>query len=87
MHTPLDKEMKCFMCGKEIEGLKSFLALDRPYVNLPFHRDCYTSIDDELEYCKENYERIMDHVEALDVADYKRKKAKYRRKSRKRKKK
>ncbi len=53
------------------------MGLDRPYVNLPFHRDCYKSIGNELKYCTENYERILDHIEAIDIATYKRKKAKY----------
>lgn len=78
---------KCFECGKGIEGLRSFLPLDRPYVNLPFHRECYTDIDDELEYCTENYERILDYIEVLDIAAFKKKRAGYRWKSNKKKKK
>lgn len=54
--------MKCFKCEKEIEGLKSILPLDRPYVNLPFHRDCYNELEDELGYVTENYDRIIDYI-------------------------
>jgi hypothetical protein len=54
--------MKCFKCGKGIRGLRSFLPLERPYVNLPFHRDCYKSIEDELAYVTEHYDRIMEYI-------------------------
>lgn len=59
--------MKCFKCEKEIIGLKSILPLDRPYVNLPFHRDCYNELEDELEYVTENYDRIIDYIYNKDV--------------------
>lgn len=54
--------VKCFKCEKQIEGLKSILPLDKPYVNLPFHRDCYNDLDDELEYVTKNYDRIIDYI-------------------------
>ena len=54
--------MKCFKSDKEIEGLKSFLSLDRPYVNLPFHRKCYNELNDEFEYVTENYDRIIEYI-------------------------
>lgn len=59
--------MKCFECGKEIDGLRSFLPLDHPYVNLPFHRDCYTSIEDELAYVTKHYDRIMEYIYKSDA--------------------
>ena len=63
--------MKCFKCGKEIEGLKSILPLDRPYVNLPFHRDCYKNlgknVGDELAYVTKHYARIKQYVYDTDV--------------------
>lgn len=54
--------VKCFKCEKQIEGLKSILPLDKPYVNLPFHRDCYNDLDDELEYVTKNYDRIIAYI-------------------------
>jgi hypothetical protein len=57
--------MRCFKCGKEIDGLRSFLPLDRPYVNLPFHRKCYKSLDDEMEFCTQNYDRIIEYIDEL----------------------
>ena len=68
--------MKCFKCGKKIEGLKSYLALDRPYVNLPFHRDCYNGLGDELAYVTENYNRIIEYIEYINTMIYKLKKQK-----------
>jgi hypothetical protein len=62
--------VKCFRCGKKIEGLRSFLPLDKPYVNLPFHRDCYKSLDDELEYVTENYDRIIEYIELISTMLY-----------------
>ena len=59
--------MKCFKCGKPIEGLKSILPLDRPYVNLFMHRDCYTGIEDDLAYVTEHYDRIMQYIYSIDV--------------------
>ena len=59
--------MKCFKCGKEIDGLKSILPLDRPYVNLFMHRDCYNSIENELDYVTENYDRIMEYIRESDI--------------------
>ncbi len=59
--------MRCFECGKEIEGLKSLLPLDRPYINLPFHRTCYKDLDDELAYVTKHYDRIMEYIYASDV--------------------
>ena len=62
--------MKCFHCGKLIKGLRSFLPLERPYVNLPFHRDCYTSIDDELAYVTKHYERILEYIALIRTKKY-----------------
>ena len=33
--------MICFHCKKEIEQERMMIALDRPYLNLFFHRECY----------------------------------------------
>jgi hypothetical protein len=66
-----DWTVRCFKCEKEIEDLKSFLALDKPYVNLPFHRECYISLDDEMKYVTENYDRIIEYVAFINTAKYK----------------
>ena len=72
--------MKCFKCEKEIDGLKSILPLDRPYVNLFMHRDCYKSIDDELLYVIENEERIVEYIYALDLKPLRKRRKKRRKK-------
>lgn len=41
---------KCFKCEKELDGDLFMLGLDRPHVNLWFHRDCFEGIDDLLKY-------------------------------------
>lgn len=56
--------MKCFYCGKEItqigEGDYKIIPLDRPYVNLFFHKAiCYDLVRDiEEEYLTEHLQRI-----------------------------
>jgi len=62
--------MTCFKCNKEIEGLLSWMALDRPYVNLPFHRECYESLNDELAYVTEHIDRIMEYIEYIYSSKY-----------------
>lgn len=55
--------MKCFFCQDEIvKGDKKFwLPLEKPYTNLPFHRECYNNIEENLlEYLKDNYDRILE---------------------------
>ena len=68
--------MKCFECGKEIDGLRSFLPLDQPYINLPFHRDCYKSIEDELAYVTKHYDRIVEYIALINTMVYKQKRKK-----------
>jgi hypothetical protein len=46
------------------------MALDRPYVNLPFHRECYRSLDDELEYVTTNIERIIEYIDYINSSKY-----------------
>ena len=58
---------KCFKCGKEIDGLMSILPLDRPYVNLYHHRDCYKSIKNELAYVTKQYDRIIEYIYDSDI--------------------
>lgn len=59
--------MKCFYCGEKIERTEDdpcyFIGLDRPYANLPFHRNkCYKDKikDHEEEYLTENSEKIWE---------------------------
>jgi hypothetical protein len=53
----------CFYCQKEIlkTELQYFLPLDRPYINIPFHREtCLPNIlGKEREYLEENKERLF----------------------------
>ena len=57
--------MKCFYCDKDIDGNSDrlkIIALDRPYANIPVHRDtCYLEIQSygEEKYLRENIERII----------------------------
>ena len=62
--------MICFYCGKEIDDLRSFMALDKPYVNLPFHRDCYKGLDNEMEYVTTNIERITEYIDYINSSEY-----------------
>ena len=78
LYISLGQRVKCFECDKEIDGLRSFLPLDRPYVNLPFHRDCYNSLDSELKYVTKNYDRIIEYIKYTDTMIYKIKRAKNR---------
>ena len=43
--------MMCFFCSKEIDDSseKFMLGLDKPYVNLWFHRDCWRKIKNNFE--------------------------------------
>ncbi len=68
--------MKCFHCREPIEGLKSILPLDRPYVNLYMHRECYKGIDDELAYVKKHYDRIIQYIYDSDVKPLRKKRKK-----------
>lgn len=51
---------RCFACEKEIENPEDvfMLGLDRPYVNLWFHRVCLDKIDDLLDYLASNINKI-----------------------------
>ena len=56
---------KCFICELEIKsGMKYKLeGLDKPYVNLLFHWDCYKSITNINEYLQENENRLLSYNE------------------------
>lgn len=52
--------MICSYCGKEITDVKyRTVAFDRPYLNLRFHPDCLTQIDDMAVYVEENLSRFL----------------------------
>jgi len=57
--------LKCFYCNKDIDSNSDrlrIIALDRPYVNIPVHRDtCNLEIQSygEGKYLRENIERII----------------------------
>jgi hypothetical protein len=54
------KGKKCFVCEKDLDefGGVFMLGLDRPYVNLWFHRVCFDEIDDLLGYLTSKIEEI-----------------------------
>ncbi len=59
--------MKCFYCEKEIAPDEKlyYVALDRPYVMLPFHRDtCLREVESiEIEeYLRLNQERVFQYA-------------------------
>jgi len=40
--------MICPFCKKEVELEYSMIALDKPYLNLKLHKDCYRQISENL---------------------------------------
>jgi len=60
--------MKCFYCGNEIlNGESKIFPLDRPYVNIRVHKiTCFDAMYDE-KYLLENYQRILDYIEAYST--------------------
>jgi len=50
----------CFKCNKEIlkEDKRIMIPIERPYLNLYMHRDCYNEIEEIVKYLNSNYERI-----------------------------
>jgi hypothetical protein len=58
--------MDCFYCKKEIEekDLKFMLAIEVPYCNLWFHRECYTVNvkPQEVLYLAQNSEMIYTYT-------------------------
>jgi len=53
----------CFHCDKEItSNQKKFMfGLDKPYVNIFFHRECFDSIKDLTAYFTENAEKVYNY--------------------------
>jgi Fe-S cluster assembly iron-binding protein IscA len=57
----------CFFCDLEVkkDDLKRMVALERPYINLWFHRACYSLIkDNELGYLTANIKKIFKYEKA-----------------------
>lgn len=58
--------MICFECEKEInlEDKKMMLAIEVPYRNLWFHKDCYNTIKErEIIYLTQNAEKCYNYHE------------------------
>jgi hypothetical protein len=65
------KDKKCFKCQKDLHAKdKEFggvfmLGLDRPYVNLWFHRSCINSFDNDstlFEYLNAEIDRLYKEI-------------------------
>jgi hypothetical protein len=56
--------MICFYCDKEIEDRPMMVGIDRPYVNLYFHKpDCWEIVDRDLNtYLALNLEKIYNYL-------------------------
>lgn len=57
--------LTCFVCSREILlGEGRMLGLDRPYVNLWFHRGCYPKLDNEgwYDYLVDNKENLAEYI-------------------------
>lgn len=57
--------MICFKCQKDIkqEDDKFMYGLDRPYINLYFHKNCWNSIKDNLEvYFTQNEDSVYNYI-------------------------
>ncbi len=51
---------KCPVCQEVIDNHSYYMiALERPYINIYFHIDCYKTITDITEFLKENIEQIL----------------------------
>ena len=58
--------MICFKCNKEIkqEDKKFMYGLDRPYINLFFHEDCWSKIERDIEvYLTQNVDLVYNYIE------------------------
>ena len=63
------KKQKCFYCDKVIGAESpSYIGIDRPYINIPFHKDCVLRVHDygEEKYLKENKKKVIEWADAQD---------------------
>jgi hypothetical protein len=53
--------MICPYCDQEIkyDDLKFLCGIDKPYLNVWFHRSCYKSIDNLFEYVSNNIIKLI----------------------------
>jgi hypothetical protein len=51
----------CPVCNKPMEQPDIYMmALERPYINVYFHRSCYNSLGDSLmDFIKENLDKLI----------------------------
>lgn len=54
----------CPVCKKEIqpEEIRYMLGLEKPYMNIFFHMECYKSISDMTEFLKQNIDSIIQNL-------------------------
>jgi hypothetical protein len=58
-----ESNLLCFSCDKEIspDNEKYFLGLDKPYINISFHRNCYKEIQGDInDFLLENLDKISE---------------------------
>lgn len=55
---------KCFVCEENLDEIEEIfmLGLDRPYVNLWFHKVCLNEIDDLLAYLETKIDKIEKEI-------------------------
>jgi hypothetical protein len=53
----------CFVCNKEIEDDYRMIGVDKPYVNLFFHKACLSSVGDLSIYLVQNAKRVYNYKE------------------------
>jgi hypothetical protein len=55
---------KCFVCTELLGGFEGvfMLGLDRPYVNLWFHRECLENLDNLQEYLNSKIDEIYKEI-------------------------
>ena len=58
----------CFYCEKSIKEKEpmNMYAIDLPYMNLWFHRECYNLIEDTTgDYILSNYDKLNEFLEKI----------------------
>lgn len=67
---------KCFFCNNVInpEDTKRMVPLEKPYVNLFFHLDCFRLVPDLVVYLTKNLERVYNYKENRKESEKKGKK-------------
>jgi hypothetical protein len=55
----------CFECEKEINERPYIIAIDVPYINLKFHKECFKKIrgsGNEQKYLEDNIKKIYEYA-------------------------